>query len=333
MRILKKYSRSYSLKMIDKLRSVTKTRFRKTNFNAFLFFLFLAVIIWFFSQFSKVYDEIVEIPVKYTNTPPDKFLQQNNPDHLKLRMQNTGFKISYLALFPPTLTIDLSKTTEQDGDLVYLIDEHRDDIQSQLGISFDNSNFLWDELRIHYQQQREKKLPVISEIDIDYAVGYAATNKIQLQPDSITVSGPNMMLDTLTELHTLGLQLSDVKEDLRGEVAIDTSDLPKITLYTQEVSYALDVEKFTEGRVKIPVQLTNVPPGLDVVIFPKEILVFYQVNLKDYNSIVSSDFRIVCDFGQIQGNQDFLIPKITKQPPNVANLRLNEKKIQFIIKK
>ena len=315
------------------MKSVTRTRFRRTNFNAFLLFLILAIIIWFFAQFSKVYDEIVEIPVVYANTPPDKYLLEENPDFVKLRIQTTGFELSYLSFFPPTLLIDVQNAIEENGELIYRIDEHREDIQSQLGISFENSQFLWDELRIQFQQQKEKTLPVVSEIRTEFAVGYAAADKLQLDPDSITVSGPTEMLDSLSELHTLPLELENVKQDVEGTVAIDTSKLSKIRFFKKEVAYALDVEKFTEGRVKIPIQLVNVPEGLDVVIFPKEILLFYQVNLRDFNSIVSSDFRVVCDYAEVEGNQDFLIPKITKQPPNVTNLRLNEKKIQFIIKK
>ena len=103
--------------MIDKVRSITRTRFRKTNFNAFLFFLLLAIVIWIFAQFSKVYNEVIEIPVKYINAPPDKYITDENPEKLKLQMEATGFKLSWFSLFPPTLNIDVSKATTQDGEI------------------------------------------------------------------------------------------------------------------------------------------------------------------------------------------------------------------------
>ena len=319
--------------MIDKVRSLTRTRFRKTNFNAFLFFLLLAIVIWIFSQFSKVYNEVIEIPVKYVNAPPDKFITEENPKKLMLQMEATGFKISYFSLFPPTLRIDASKADLRGEEMVYVIDEHREEIQAQLGITFDQSRFVNPEVRIRYQQRKEKVIPVHSQVQVEYAVGYAAQEELKISPDSITVSGPDNILDTLNQLHTVVLNLKEVKQDLQGSVAIDTTNLSKVTLYQKEVNYSLGVEKFTEGSVEIPVDLINVPEGLNVVIFPKQILLFYQVNLENYSSILPADFRVVCDFKELEPDQDFLIPEIVKKPENVTNLRLNEKKIQFIIKK
>lgn len=318
--------------MIDKVRSLTKTRFRKTNFNAFLLFLLLAIVIWIFAQFSKQYNEVIEIPVEYINAPLNIYITEENPDKLKLQMLATGFKLSYFSMFPPTLQVDISKARQEDGEITYVFDENRDEIQTQLGITFDQSHFVSDQLRIQYQHRKEKRVPVYSQVSIEFAVGYAATEELKINPDSITVSGPDNILDTLNQLHTKKLNLKGINHDLNGSVAIDTANLSKVNLYKEQVNYTLDVEKFTEGRVEIPIDLINVPEGRNVVIFPKKILLFYQVNLKDYASIIPSDFRVVCDFSEHKGNQDFLIPKIVKNPENVTNLRLNEKKIQFIIK-
>lgn len=319
--------------MINKIRSLSKTRFRKTNFKAFIFFLIFAVVIWVFAQFSKDYIQILQVPLKFVNVPPDKFITDENPEFLKLRMHNTGFKIAYFSLFTPTLTIDISETEEVNENLVYSIDENLRDIERQLDIDFGKSGFLTERLIIHFQQRKEKTIPVFPRIEVEFAVGYAAVEKVFLEPDSITVSGPDNILDTLNQLVTVPLTLKEVKDDLLGKIAVDTSNLKKITVYQNKVQYSLKVEKFTEGRVVIPVDLINVPRNLNVVIFPKEVVLFYKVNLTDFKKVSAADFRVVCDFKEKGTTENFLIPKISKQPPMVTNLRLNEKKIQFIIKK
>ncbi|GHA37131.1 hypothetical protein GCM10007103_18090 [Salinimicrobium marinum] len=319
--------------MLDTLTALTRTRFKKTNFNAFLFFLFFAVIVWIFVQFSKEYNQIIEIPVEYVNVPPNKVIAEDNPEELQLRMIENGFRIAWFSMFAPTLSIDVAGLTEEEERLVYVIDEHRTEIQQQLNINFEDSRFLRDVLYIDYRQRKEKTIPVFSRINVDFGAGYAATNDFQLEPDSITVSGPDNILDTLNQLQTIPLNIDNVKYDLSGTVGIDTSRLKKVHVYQNRVTYFLDVEKFTEGSVEVPVEMINVPAGLNVVIFPKEILVFYQVNLKDFSKVEASDFKVVGDFSRVSGNQDFVIPRIVEQPDFVKNLRLNEKKIQFIIKK
>lgn len=319
--------------MFNTLKTGTRTRFRKTDFNAFLFFLFFAIVIWAFVQFSKQYNEVLDIPVKYTNVPQDKLLTQDNPKNLKLRMQENGFRIAWYSLFPPTLTVDLSRANEINGDLVYIIDENRAQILSQMNIDFDSNRFVKDEIIIGYEQKQEKKLPVISRIDVEYAAGYSATENLRIAPDSVTVSGPDNILDTLTALHTFPVTLTNVKKDLAGSVLLDTTSLPNVTFYQERINYSIDVEKFTEGNVQVPIELINVPQGLNVVIFPKETVLFFQVNLQEFSKVKASDFRVVANFKNVKDNQDFIIPEVVQKPEFTSNIRLNEKRIQFIIKK
>lgn len=319
--------------MVKRLKTITKNRFKKTNFNSFFFFLFFAVVIWIFVQFSKQYNVIVDIPINYVNIPPDKLITSDNPKSLKLRMEENGFKIAWFSMFPPTLYVDITKTVQKNGTLLYYIDDNRKDILAQIDIDFEDSRFVKDLLVINYQQKKEKKLPVISRVDIEFAAGYSATDTLRLQPDSVRVTGPDVLLDTLTRLYTQKLELKKVKEDVRGTVKIDTARYKNLTVYRPELNFSVDVEKFTEGSVQIPIELINVPNDLNVVIFPKETLLFYQVSLEDYNKVSASDFRVIADFSRLQDKQDFLVPQVVKKPGFTSNVRVNEKRIQFIIKK
>lgn len=271
--------------------------------------------------------------MKYVNIPPDKLLVGDNPQSLQLRMQENGFTVAWFSLFPPTLNIDLSKAIIDKGSMIYVIDENRADIQSQLELDFDNNNFLRDAIVVDYDQKQEKKLPVVSRIKLEYTAGYSAVEDLQIKPDSVRVSGPDNILDTLSKLYTMPLTLSKVKNDQSGTVLLDTTSLPDVTFYRDRVKYAVDVEKFTEGKVQVPIELINVPKGLNVVIFPKETVLFYQVSLKDFSKVTASDFRVVADFSHVRGEQDFIIPEVVQKPDFTSNIRLNEKRIQFIIKK
>ena len=271
--------------------------------------------------------------MKYVNVPPDKLLVGENPQNLQLQMQENGFTVAWFSLFPPTLNIDLSKANVRNGTLVYALDENRQEIQSQLDLDLNDNEFLREEIVLKYDQKQEKILPVIPRISIEYAAGYSAVEELSITPDSVRVSGPDNILDTLSRLQTQKLSLSKVKADQSGTVLLDTTGLPDVTFYRDRVKYNVDVEKFTEGNVQVPIELINVPQGLNVVIFPKETVLFYQVNLKDFSKVTASDFRVVANFADVRGEQDFIIPEVLQKPAFTSNIRLNEKRIQFIIKK
>ncbi|TDN88719.1 hypothetical protein DET49_10841 [Salegentibacter sp. 24] len=306
---------------------------RRSSLKTFGFFLLFSSLIWFFVQISKEYTQVIDIPVSYVNIPMDKTLSKNRPENLKLRIQDKGFAIWYYQLFKPTIKLDLGKATIDDGELIYNFEANREVLEDQVNINFEKARFIQEKIAIDYQPKKKKKIAVNPDIDLSYAVGYSANEPIKLRPDSVTVSGPENIIDTLQNLHTVYLKINDIKADIAGKVEIDTSNLGMLSFYTNEVAYSQNVEKFTEGNVKVPVEVLNVPINTNIVIFPKEVLVYFQVNLQQFEMVEAENFRVVCDFNDIDEGDDFIIAHIAEAPSFVRNLRLNERTIQFVIKR
>lgn len=313
---------------------LSKKRFNRGNIKTFGFFLLFSTIIWIFVQFAKEYTQVVQVPLNYVNVPMDKSISLEKPDYLDLRIQDRGFIIIWkFQLFEPELDIDLSATEAIKGRLVYDIEANRADIAKQLNIDFDNASFLKKAIYINYQLKEEKKLKILPVTNLNYAIGYSADEELKITPDSVKVTGPKSVLDTLETINTLLLKKDNISSDLFGNLVLDTTKLGMLNFYQNEVEYSQNVEKFTEGMVEVPVEVYNVPAGYNLVIFPKEINVFYQVNLKEYENVEESDFRVVCDFLSVQAGEDFMFAEISDQPEFVSNVRLAERKIQFIIKR
>jgi hypothetical protein len=229
--------------------------------------------------------------------------------------------------------IDISETTEDGNSLVYDLEKQKQAIRTQLNIDYENVNFLQEDLKIKFEQRMVKNIPIISDIDLSFSVGYSALEGIKLEPDSVTISGPKNILDTLQNVHTKSLKINNISQDVQGTIKLNTTNLKKLTFYSEEVQYSLRTDKFTEGKAVIPVELINVPENMNVVIFPKEVTVFYQVSLKQFEKINPSGFKVVADFQKASNSDGYLLAQIVNKPPLVNNVRLNEQKIQFIIKR
>ena len=306
---------------------------KKSNLQTFGFFLFFAALVWVLVQLSKDYTQVVSFPLEYVNPPMDKSIDKEKPVSVEVRMQDKGFSILYFKIFTPELLIDLEQTREEDGQLVYSIEANREEIARQLNIDFEQSNFLADEIIIGFQPRKLKRLKVVPKLNLSYAVGYSANDKLRLSPDSVDVTGPESIIDTISQLTTFPLKRSEISDDIRGKLVIDTTGLEMLSFYQHEVSYALEVEKFTEGQVLVPVEVENVPEDVNLKIFPQEVKLFFQVNLKQYDLVRPEDFTVVCDFEEITEGQDFLLAELIRKPEFVTNIRLSERKIQFIIKR
>ncbi|WBL23093.1 YbbR-like domain-containing protein [Zunongwangia sp. HRR-M8] len=308
-------------------------KIKKANVQVFGFFLIFSAILWVLVQLSKEYNRNVEIPLTYVNMPLDKSLQ-DSPKSLKFNLEAKGFLLIWkYQLFKPGLTIDLSNTKEVGSQLVYNIRDNRNTIENQLNIDFDNANFLKDSLVFDFQPRKEKRIVVLPKTDLNYDVGFSAIENVHLQPDSVTVSGPKNIIDTLTSITTKSIKGDNLNKSISGTVAIDTSNLGMLNFYRNTVDYNQKIEKFTEGNVEIPVEVINVPRGTNLTIFPKKVMVYYQVNLKNYEYVKGEQFKVICDFTEIQEGVGYMLAKVSKKPRIVNNVRLNERKIQFIIKR
>lgn len=309
-----------------------QTVFKKTNFKAFFFFLFFSVLIWVLVQFSKNYRQIVTVQVEYINTPKDKIVNKRT-DAFEVRMNDNGFNIAWFSFLKPRVQISLDDLEVAEDNLIYNLNDSKIELQQQLDIDLEELTILQDTLAIPFVQKKVKKIPIKSNIEINYAPGYSTNEKLVLKPDSIQVSGASEEIDSLKYIYTEKLNLANVHHDLQGKVALDTTQYNKITFYRNRVNYSLKVEKFTEGRAEVPIEVINAPPQINLSIFPKKVVVIYIVSLKNYKTINKNDFKVVCNYREITGNQTFLIPKLVQKPEGVTSTRLNINKVQFVIKK
>ena len=310
-----------------------KPRFKKASAKTFSFFLIFSAVVWVLVQFSKTYTQLIEIPVNYVNAPLDKSLSDERPDHVDLQLQDNGFSIYYFKIFNPKLNIDLSQANEANGKLVYTLQNHLSDIEQQLRIDFENSLIVQEQIVVPFQFKKEKMLKVEPKIEVSYAVGFSAENPVILKPDSVKVSGPEKIIDSIETVYTKAIKLNKVNQDLNGSVNIDTTGLGALSFYENSVKYFQKVEKFTEGSAEIPLEVINVPESLNLAYFPKSVIVYYQVNLKQFESVSAADFRVVCNYKNINKGDDYMIAQIVEKPDFINNVRLNERRIQFVIKR
>ena len=103
-----------------------------------------------------------------------------------------------------------------------------------------------------------------------------------------------------------------------------------VKIEANKVQFKIEVSKFTEGIVTLPITIVNVPEHIKINYFPKQLTVKYATTIDNFNSISEEDFKIECDYKNSK-NKSYLIPKIVTKPNNIKNVRLQEQQIEFII--
>lgn len=303
--------------------------------NFILFFL-LAVIFWFLTKLSKEYESTVMYPVSYENLPQDKLLQETPDSEIGIHIKATGFKILSAKLFPQTIEIDASNLSAKSATEYYLLlSQQRLAIQKQMNAGVDIDHFINESIDLSLGSLQQKKVPVKLNSQINYQLGYNVNGDIVITPDSITVSGPESILDTLQYVETIPLVMKNVASEINETIDLKSfTSSNKIKFDQASVTLSAAVEKFTEGTQKVSFVILNPPQDVTMNTFPKEVIITYKVALSNFNQVNASSFLVECDYlMSSENNLSYLVPKLARQPDMVKNVKIAPSKIEFVIEK
>lgn len=305
----------------------------------FLFFVVLSTIFWFLNQLEEEYVTDISLPVRYTNFPSDKILVNDLPNHFDLRVRAHGYKLLEYKIsnkFLPysinvnslTLRMHSQSNYARFFSLTRLLNR---DIEDQLRSELEIVSISPDTLFFEFADRIFKKVPVVSQLNIVPASQYMIKGNIQFDPDSITISGANPIVDTINQVYTKQLNLLNLNKNYNDEV--DLAKIRNVNFSDDEVDVTINVEKFTEGSQKVKLNVINVPDSLIIRTFPKEITLTYFVALSDYEKVLPQLFEAVVDYNETANMDNKLNISIHNFPDYIQSLRYNPKSVEYIIER
>lgn len=319
--------------MLHKLIKEITTSIKNRKINVFFLFLLLAFIILIFTKLSNDYINTITFNINKINVPQENVILNDSNAKLEVTLKTHGFKWLSYYFSPPTFTIDFSKdVTKTKSAFIWnktYIYSNNDD---QFGDNMELINISPDTLIFKYDVNLVKKIPIVLDADVDFASGFDLTGDYILKPDSLVIVGPDIIASKIKNVQTEPLILRNVKSNINHKVKLK---LPKNTkdlkFSINEVNILATVEKYTEGILNIPVSVVNVPKNITLNYFPKEVVVVYYTNLKNFKDVDPEDFVVECDFKAINNQQPFLTPKLIKTSKLVKSAKIKQQRIEYII--
>lgn len=311
-----------------------KQNIRAKRLNVFLLFLALAFMISLLSKLSNPRTHTLQFAFQPTKLPPQELLIQEQFPEVNVTITTNGFNLLKMAFQNLLLKVDFS-TLEKDDQAYYWNESmHRSELAQ-----FFNANTIIENIRpktltFMYATQFVKKVPVIVKLHPNFVVGYDLERPLQSQPDSIAIVGPKQYLDGISEIATQKMEINAVQKDIVMTVDLDVSNFPEYLKFSKtEVTITGKVDKFTEGKIAVPVQLVNLPENLSLSVFPKEIPVIFYTSLSAYKAIAAKDFRIECDYNTLDLSSNVMIPKLVSYPKSAKTAELQINSLEYIITK
>lgn len=315
-------------KNIGKIKTTKKTKM-------ILFFLLLSFLFWTLIKLSKEYIDVVPVYVAYNNLPKDKILQNDPPKTLHLTLKTFGFDLIKYHLFKRKITIDLNSIKKKEKNLYYQpTKEVLSSIKSQVQSGVEVLSIKPDTLFYNIGQGISKTVSISPNLKIEYQSGYNLLGQLSFEPKEVTISGPELHIDSILKVETQNKTLSDINADFEITIPLlKLSKKSKVTYSVDKIRVKGSVHKFTEAKFTIPINVENLPENYTITTFPDEVEIIFQVGISDYKKLVKSDFKISCDYKRSQKDGlTYLIPKIVLKPSYISEIKIIPNKIDYLIK-
>ncbi|MCT4636522.1 MAG: CdaR family protein [Bacteroidales bacterium] len=324
---------------IDKIKSyIENFKWKKDNkFLVYLIFVGIATILWFLNRLNNTYDAEITYPVTYTNIPSDKKILNDLKPSITLKVNAPGYTLLQYKMKTTRkpLTMDLKKGTlvRRNSKRFYLLTkDYRNKIADQLKSDVKLQSVEPDTMFFNFTEIVTRKKPVIPVYKISLAQQYQLKSNPHCTPDSVVITGPEIILDTLKGVYTSKVSIKDINRSTKRNVSV--KDIRELSISPKRVVVNIDVEQYTEIIMKLPIKKINVPDSLNLIIFNDSVQVKGLIGEDSYNLLSPDKFEVEVDFNDIVLKKDSLLNVNIKTKPGFYEMRsYYPQKIEYLIER
>jgi hypothetical protein len=315
-------------------------RFLKTTSNdkriiVFTVCLIIATSLWFLDALSKDYSTTLSYPVKYVNPPKNLFLSNTPPSKLDLRVRAHGFTLlrHKVALSFSPILLDLTTISQGIDSTATLVQVTAENLIRRIGSQISNeisiSDVLPRTITLQFDSLETRVVQVLPHVNLNFRPQFNLSGEISVAPDSITISGPAGLLDTIRILYTEPRTFNDLETSIVQSVRVYH---PRRTdLSPERVTLHVPVEKFTEKKITLPVQVMNLPENIQIKLFPPQVTVSFMVGLSNYDNVTANDFSAVVDFSQAAPERETMEVLVESKTSYIQSIKASPASVEYLV--
>ncbi|MFC2102998.1 YbbR-like domain-containing protein [Bacteroidota bacterium] len=288
-----------------------------------------SVILWGSISLSGEYYANVSVPLKITDYSNEFTLGTNLPKNITIKLRGQGWKL-FSVNIGKDVAFNISVANDTGWQEVELMDYLTDNrwMLSELSIM----DILPHTISFNIERKITKRVPIVPDLVVDFKVGYGLANPVELEPDSITIEGPQSLVDSLSELVTKTIKLSSL--DQKTIKTIDFILLPGTTYKTKFVTVDLNVQRIVDNQFDdIPVKVLNVPPDRDVILLPNKVSCSVRGGIEILGKLDPDKFSAFVYYRDVVlDSVGSVLPKIIL-PENTILQFVKPERLRYVIKK
>ena len=288
------------------------------DLRLFLVSLLIACFVWVMHTFALTYSATMPCTVQVTTSlqgyasgataRETVLLRGKASGFYLLRMRGTGRK-------PVLLSIEedprhFKPVPEYEDTFLLPVTELRDRLAEQLGDHFEIDFIDAEQLTFTFTPQSFVRVPVVATLEMDFRPQYMQVGDVVLTPDSVSVYGAVKELERITQVQTQPIAFSKVDKPIQGYVELEPQ--PGLRFDTERVRFEVDVDRYVESTMTLPVQVKGAPAKRTLVVLPSEVELTFRAPFRPQGGrITADDLSLVVDYADFAGAESTkMIPRL-----------------------
>ena len=286
------------------------------NYKVKLFSILSALFIWFYVVTDNYFEVTINVPLQLVNFPQGYILANDVPSHVKVLFRGSGKSLLNFYYREKSIELDLHQMKQS---AIF-----------RLGIGMINGMMPGvniaplrivkpDSVLVKLDRYAIRKVPVQANLTMKPMDGYTQIGSIALEPDSIDVSGPETIVENIDFVETTPKSFENVLKPLQGQVDIIPPKNSTVQYHVEEIHFAADIQRIGERYLSgIPIEVLNVPRGVDVSVIPSTLSLKLQGGVSLLANLDKKDIGASIDYRSRRRYHGKGIPANIKSPPDIT---------------
>ncbi|MEL6673167.1 MAG: hypothetical protein AAFR61_13280 [Bacteroidota bacterium] len=292
-----------------------------------LLFALMSMILWGIVTLNRDYNTTLSL---IATLPEGAKVEGAETPRLMVDVHGYGMDLlgAHLRLRNDTVPLSFDPEALTKGYLELAL--HKDDVARILPKEFEIRRLHPDRFYLNLQNQVQKRVPVIWNTYLDLPPTFQLEFPPQLITDSVVITGPAAVLDTLDSWPTAPVKLMVSEAQTLSVPLMDT--IIGIHANVKNVQVFVKPMKFTEVEITTRISITNMPDSVDVRLDSREIAYTCLVPLEKYEEIfhqIQEDV-IAIPFTDLNLDSPFIIPN-PDFPDEVKIITRNPIRVGFVL--
>ena len=300
----------------------------RENLKVVVLSILAATTFWFFTALNKNYTTQISYPISFAYEKEGLIEVEENAKEISINVSGGGWNLLRKTVWfnIPEVVIPIENPTHTHyirGAALY------PEIASQL-----------KEIKLNYvvtdtlffDIQRMDTLQVVLYVPdstISLEIDHRVTSEIMINPDTLSVIGPEKILAQLDKRMAIPLRQTEIDNNFRERIDVPKYPFAKLQISPLSVEVFFEVTRYVHKEVEVPISYEGVFKDREAFVVDSLTKVIVTLPFKDSKiTLVPDSFQVVADKRKINMKDSTLSLTLSQYPVEFTEIRLEKPKVK-----